>query len=171
MTATRDPDLMDSSGLKVADLGQAERLVLWGLRYWVACYRKGESPWPLLGDVFRQNRAADAALSLEALLKLTSIAATRMLDMRCPACPNVSPDEVGFIGAFACAQNGDRLGAFRILRSWLPVPASRLASEMVAGLARIFADAGLLLPEPGRTRGLAEIAPGRESGGMVVTLH
>ena len=171
MTDARDPDTVDPCGLKVADLGQAERLVLWGLRYWVACYRKGESPWPLLSEVFRENRAADAALSLDSLMQLTSIAATRMLDMRCQACPGLSPDELGFIDAFACAQRGDGLGAFRILRSWLPVPASRLASEMVAGLARIFADAGLLLPEPGRARGLAEIAPGTESGGTVVTLH
>ncbi|MCG8596722.1 MAG: hypothetical protein MI785_20475 [Kiloniellales bacterium] len=171
MTDTRDPDTVDPSALKIADLGQSERLVLWGLRYWVACYCKGESPWPLLSDVFRKNRAADAALSLDALLQLTSIATTRMLDMRCPACPSVSPDEVGFIDAFACAQRGDRLGAFRLLRSWLPAPASRLASEMVAGLARIFSDAGLVLPEPGRTRVVAEVAPGTESGGTVVTLH
>ena len=171
MTDTHDPDKADPSDLKIADLGQAERLVVWGLRYWVACYCKGESSWPLLSDVFRENRAADAARSLDALLRLTSIAAIRRLDIRCPACPGVSPDEVGFIDAFACAQIGDGLGAFRILRSWLPVPASRLASEMVAGLARIFADAGLLLHEPGRTKVLAEVAPGTESGGTVVTLH
>ena len=171
MTDTRDPDKVDPSDLKIADLGQSERLVIWGLRYWVACYCKGDSPWPLLSDVFRKNRAADAALSLDALLRLTSIAATRMLDIRCPACPGVSPDEIGFLEAVACAQMGDGLGAFRTLRSWLPAPASRLASEMVAGLACIFSDVGLLLPEPRRTRVLAEVAPGTESGGTVVTLH
>ena len=171
MSEVGHSDVADRSALKTFDLGPAEWLVLWGLRYWVACYRDGAASWPLISDVFKQNQAGDAALSLDALLQLTSVATTRVLDVRCPACPGISPDEVMIIDAVGCAQAGDKLGAFRILRDWLPAAAARMALEMVAGLARVFSDAGLVVPEKDRVLAVTDPSPASGGEGRVVSLH
>ena len=144
-------DGCDSQARQVADetfdLQSAEWLILWGLRFWAACCRKECSPWPLLGDVFRRNHVEDAALSLDALLRLTSLTSLRPLDVRCPACPRISPDEHRLLAAVSGAQRGRKARTGRILRTWLPPKASRMGLNMVDGLANILASAGHQLPD------------------------
>ena len=129
------------------DLQSAEWLILWGLRFWAACCRKECSPWPLLGDVFWRNHVEDAALSLDALLRLTSLTSLRPLDVRCPACPRISPDERRLLAAVSGSQRGRKASSSQILRTWLPPAASRMGLNMIEGLAKILADAGHRLPE------------------------
>lgn len=153
------------------DLHSSEWLLLWGLRFWAACCRRDSCPWPLLGDVFRRNSAESAAVSLDALLHLTSLTSLRPLDVRCPACPRLSSDERSILSAVYSAQKGSKATAAKILRTWLPPSASRMALRMLVDLAGVLADAGHHLPDRAGSFTIDDSAPVAADRSHFPTVH
>lgn len=130
---------------EVAALDPASWLVLWSVRYWALCYREKRSARPVLTDLYRRNQIADAAYSIDGLMHICALSTTRSLEVRCPCCPKLSGDERLILDAVGYAQRGDLPVARRVLSGWLPESAARMASQMVSGLAGLFAEAGLQL--------------------------
>jgi hypothetical protein len=128
------------------DLGEAERLVLTGLRLWVGRVRRGECGG---GDLYRHlagHGAAAATPGLHGLLYNLSVAAARPIDIRCPACPGLSPDEARLLRALAAAQSGGAGALQEILQDLLAPAAARLTAAPVRGAALALAEAGVDLP-------------------------
>lgn len=128
------------------DLGFAEQLVLWAVRHWAKIRRDEGDPRRLLTEAFTHARAAAAAPALDRLLAIINATATCTIDVRCPNCAQVSPDELRLLGAIADLQRGDGGNqAVRFLSAWLPAAAVRGAQGPAASLASALAAGGLLL--------------------------
>ena len=136
------------SARSAADLRPAEGGLVRGLRLWVVAFKQQEDPLAAARDHFeRQFNASgtlwgdrrggdDAGLSLHALLRNTTLAATRPVDVRCPACPGLSPDEARLLEAVAWLQRDIVEPAEAALGDWLPRAALRLSLSPARGLAR-----------------------------------
>jgi hypothetical protein len=151
----------------LASLTAGERGLAAGVRIWVLAFRQQEgplaavrdhfdrlfnaedrhdgSPWggPLWGD---RRSGADAGLSLHAVLRNTTLATTRPVDVRCPACPGLSPDEARLIDAVAWLQRDIAEPASAALGDWLPPAAVRLSLGPARGLAHALLAAEQVLP-------------------------
>lgn len=128
------------------DLGFAEQLVLWSVRQWAKFRREDTDATFLLTEAFTHARAAAAVPALDSLLTIINATATCTIDVRCPNCAQVSPDELRLLGAIADLQRGDGGNrAVRFLSAWLPAAAVRTAHGPAASLASALAAGGLLL--------------------------
>jgi len=159
MTCSHQPRLFDGKTLAAGDLSTGQRLVLWGVRHWVACLRDETDSWEGLSQVFAHYGATDAAFSLHGLMQLTRRATTRPVDVRCPVCADVSPDERRILAAVTAAQHGDSEAAAVALAGWLPPTAVRFAIAMAEGLARMLVRAGLPMPAPQRPHPATPVRP------------
>ncbi len=131
---------------EIGDLDGSELLVLRGIRLWVGRFKDREEPWEHLDLFFAGEGIAATAPSLHAILYNTSVAATRSVDVRCPHCPSLSPDEARMLHAVACAQRDELQPAYDMLATWLPAAAVRLTVDAVDGLASALTEAGHRLP-------------------------
>jgi hypothetical protein len=131
-----------------AELTPPERLIIWGCRIWVACYKAGKCPMQTLRDVFGRFGVHDAASSLDGILGATARYATRSVDMRCPNCPHLSPDEACLLRAAAAMQRKDTSSAWTIMMGggWLLPAVVDWAIGPLHGLAILFKNAGWTLP-------------------------
>jgi hypothetical protein len=131
-----------------ADLTPPERLIIWGCRIWVACYKAGKCPMQTLRDAFGRLGVRDAAGSLDGILDATARCATRSVDMRCPNCPHLSPDEARLLYAAAATQRKDTATAWTTLQegNWLPPAVIDWIIGPLHGLAILFKSAGWTLP-------------------------
>ncbi|HMA14716.1 MAG: hypothetical protein ACM35H_15290 [Bacteroidota bacterium] len=140
------------------DLRPGERAVVAATRVWVAAFRGQEDALAAVRAEFtrRLNGEAalwgdrrsgdDAGLSLHAILRNTTLAATRSVDVRCPACPGLSPDEARLLEAVAWLQHDVAPPAETALGDWLPPAAVRLSLGAARGLALALLAAELPLP-------------------------
>lgn len=131
---------------ELAALEDCERLIVWACRYWLACRRARRDPMPLLRDVFGDNGARDAALSVDAVLRILGAAADRAVELRCTACPRLSADEMCLLAAVAALQQGAQTTARALLEGWLVPRLAEMALVPLRGLALLLAQAGLALP-------------------------
>jgi hypothetical protein len=154
----------------VASLAPGARLLLWSLRYRVVLLRRQTEPDALLLDVLRSNRAEDLLGPLDRLVSLVGGLATRMVDVRCPACTTASADEIALLGAVADAARGDDAAADRRFSGMLTDTARRFAVAYVTGMARMLAHAGLPVAAPARTPA-ATILRAVRDGDRLVPLH
>ncbi len=160
----------DTPTVTVASLTPGARLLLWSLRYRVMLLRRQTEPDALLLDVLRSNRAEDLPGPLDRLVSLVGGLATRMVDVRCPACPATSPDEMALLGAVADAARGDDAAADRRLAGMLTETARRFAVAYVTGIARVLAHAGLPVAAPAPTPTRMVLRAVRD-GDRLVPLH
>ena len=140
------------------DLLPGERAVLAATRVWVAAFRGQEDALAAVRAEFTQRLNAEAALwgdrrsgddaglSLHAVLRNTTLAATRQVDVRCASCPGLSPDEARLLEAVAWLQRGTSAPAEAALGDWLPPAAVRLSLGAARGLAQALLAAELPLP-------------------------
>jgi len=140
------------------DLQAAERSVVTAMRHWVAAFRRQEDPLGAARDRFEdrfnsggtlwgdRRSSGDAGLSLHAVLRNTTLAASRAVDVRCPACPGLSPDEARLLDALAWLQRDIAEPAQTALGDWLPPAALRLSLSPLRGLAQALLAAEQLLP-------------------------
>lgn len=140
------------------DLRPGERAVVAATRAWVAAFRgqedalgaaRGAFTRQFNGDgmLWGDRRSGDGAgLSLHAVLRNTTLAATRSVDVRCPACPDLSPDEARLLEAVAWLQRDSAAPAEAALGDWLPPAAVRLSLGAARGLALALLVAELPLP-------------------------
>lgn len=184
------------SAAAAADLRPAERVVIAALRVWVSAFRGQQDALEAARAEFaRQFNASgtlwgdprpggDAGLSLHAVLRNTTLAATRPVDVRCPACPGLSPDEARLLQAVAWLQRDVAEPAQAALGDWLAPAAVRLTLSSARGLGQAMLAAELPLPlrgwdfaalaaaaEPGPTSPSEETEWRAASGGTAPTLH
>jgi len=147
-----EADRLLPSAMALADLSEPERGVVTATRLWVSAYRgnadalaavrrhfdrqfnaPGEAAARLWGD---RRCGGDAGLSLHAILRNTTLAASRPVDVRCPTCPGLSPDEARLLEALAWLQRDCAEPASVALGDWLPPAALRLTVGSARGLAQ-----------------------------------
>jgi hypothetical protein len=131
---------------RFAALDAAEQLVVWGCRRWVAAVRGEHCPVAVLTPSFERFGVGEAALSLDALLRVTARTALGRFEVRCCRCPQVSADELRLVAAAAAAQQGDAGLTRARLAGWLDRQGVSFALAPTRGLAILLASAGLVLP-------------------------
>jgi hypothetical protein len=132
------------------DLDAAELFVVATLRAWVAPRLWPGRPHPDWRELFRlAGVGAPAPLGFDALMSLLGGQATRLIDVRCCACPGVGEDEAAMLRLVGAVQAGETPGARAVLDDWLPGEAIGPALEAARRLALGMAGAGLLLPRRG----------------------
>jgi len=124
-------------------LGEAERLVIWAVRYWVTCFRASKLAGPGLGCALRGAGVGHAEDGLDFALTIVSQCALRPVDIRCSACRFVSPDEERLVEAVARLQANDGGGAWLAIADLLPAAAARIMLEALEGVAQSFSFAQL----------------------------
>lgn len=132
--------------LPVHALTTAEALLVWGVRHWVACLKAGTDPIPLLNAGFGSGGIAGAVRPLESILVITLDTATAPRDVRCTSCATVGDGERDLLAAVAFEQAGLPAESLVKLREWLPPASARLAKELVATVAGIMRQQGLIVP-------------------------
>lgn len=131
---------------RVEELTLGEAVILQGTRRWVACLHQEQEPLPALQAHFAHYGIAGCAAGLNAVLRNIAFAASRMVDVRGSACPNLSPDEADLLHAVAGFQRSDSTPAYDALANWLPPSAIRLSAGALSSLAQSLRGAGLILP-------------------------
>ncbi|WP_193370122.1 hypothetical protein [Pelagibius marinus] len=152
-----DAELL-ASAPDLAALEEQERGVVTAVRLWVSAYRQNEDAlaaarrhfgcqFNAAGALWGDPRSGeDAGLSLHAILRNTTLAAHRPVDVRCPTCPGLSPDEARLLEALAWLQRDLGEPAATALGDWLPPAALRLSLAPARGLAQSLLAAEQLLP-------------------------
>ncbi|NQV98771.1 MAG: hypothetical protein HQ483_03655 [Rhodospirillales bacterium] len=134
-----------------------ERLLLWGIRLWVAGYRDGENVQEILRHGFKLAGLSQVHFALDDLMHLIATSATEPVDIRCPKCVGTSADEHLLLGVIAAWQEGrGKDQGTALLSTWLPMAAVRFAQPAASAIARAMADRGL--PIRSRCRRLASSA-------------
>lgn len=109
----------------------------------------------MLDRAFAAAGAGPALPHLHGFLRTLATAASRSIDIRCPNCAHVSPDEAALVRLIDAFQR-DAIGeAAMLLSDWLPPAAMRLAVDQARALAVAFADADL-------GTGGQDVPPGQE---------
>lgn len=121
----------------------AAQFAIWATRIWVAAVKRHESPSPMLDQAFAAAGAAPALPHLHSLLRTVATAALRSIDIRCPSCAYVSPDEAALVRLIDAFQRGALGEAAMLLSDWLPPAAARLAIDQARALATALAEAEL----------------------------
>jgi hypothetical protein len=119
-------------GIDTAELAPGAWLALWGLRYRAALLQARVPADTRFYDAFAANGVLTAARALDALVVALGAAATRPLDLRCPACPNLSADEALLLEACADGACFGAEAARRLTVEFLPPAAARIAAHFAA---------------------------------------
>lgn len=123
------------------EIAAGAALVLWGFRYRAGLMRRDKPADAQYHAAFIRNGVASAAYTLEAMTWLIGTTATRSVDVRCVACPEISPDEAALLDACARAVEGD--GEVAALAAFLPETSLRFARSYAIGIAASLRDVGL----------------------------
>ena len=129
----------------VEGLPFGERFLLWALRHWVKAYRTDGDVRGKLAQGFRLAGIHDGSPAVNELMTMVAVGAWTRIDVRCPLCASVSPDEELFLGLVASLQRDDAAAARRILSCWLTPAGVRLAEEPATRLAQLLLRGGALL--------------------------
>ncbi len=134
------------SAYQATDLQPDEKLVLVAMRLWVRRAMQNECGGPVLYRHLADHGAAEAAPGLHGMLYNLGTAARRPIDMRCPNCTGLSPDEARLIHALASAQAARDDAVLDVMLELLAPAAARLTVEPARGAARALAISGVALP-------------------------
>lgn len=126
-------------------LGTAECVLLIAVRWWVACYRKGEDPIPRLEQGLEIAGCRDAASAVDGLMATVARTARRQLSIHCPRCPGLSMDEAQLLHAVNLTQVGEPPAAEAFLReAMLSAMGAEFAVGHLEGIAELFAQMRLV---------------------------
>ncbi|HEY7690370.1 MAG TPA: hypothetical protein VH835_16845 [Dongiaceae bacterium] len=134
------------AAFEVPDLQDDEKLVLVAMRLWVRRAMQNQCGGPVLYQHLAQHGAPEAAPGLHGMLYNLGTAARRPIDMRCPNCRGLSPDEARLLHALASAQASRDDEVQDVMLELLAPAAARLTVEPARGAARALAIAGVALP-------------------------
>lgn len=196
---------MDKISISYAELDNfpeltfPEALLVWALRVWVDIANPHEGPGGRLAmerlrTAFEHARAPTVATQLDHLWTIIGSSAKRQIDVRCPGCITLSPDEILFLREIACRQRRVTPGPSGLLASLCPATARRLAAPFTQTLADGLAAGRLVMPTradgalrlwQGRLAAMAatgedadgdslpldDRGTGEAAGGRVITLH
>jgi hypothetical protein len=127
----------------------AGQFLLWGMRAWLVAYRQGRDRPSAYRGIAREGfvRAGvpQAMELIDDVFSALAVAAVRQVDVRCPRCAYVSPDEALLLGAVAASQRKQHGIAWSALTQLLPPAAARGALPSLIALAVLLRDAELVL--------------------------
>lgn len=139
-----DGDLAEAG--TTAELSLPEQLLVWGMRAWVAHFKQGRPPCAGYARAFALAGTASAAVHLDQLLSLLAAGAVRGIDVRCPPCPSLSPDEALLLDAVARLQHEPVPALPESLCALMTATAARAATAPLIRLSVALLAAGHHLP-------------------------
>lgn len=156
-----------------SDLPFGEKLILWAVRIWVQAIKQEANAQTVLRTGFKRAGAPDAHPALDDLMTIIATSAQCSIDVRCPKCSSISPDEQRLLGAVSAWQNEvNPYLADSFLCAWIPPSALRVARTPTAQLAQSLKIAGLAIRPraPIKQEVVHEIPQGIDEG-RPVTVH
>lgn len=140
------------TGLRTDELDFAGQFLLWGIRAWLLAFRQrqGGQDRPsayrgLAGEGFLRAGVPQGMELIDDIFSALAVAAVRQIDVRCPRCAYVSPDEALLLGAVAASQRTQHGVAWSALTRLLPPAAARTALPSLISLAVLLREAELTL--------------------------
>jgi hypothetical protein len=137
------------TGLRTEELDCAGQFLLWGMRAWLLAFRQGpDRPSVyrgIAGEGFLRGGIPQGMDLIDDIFSALAAAAVREIDVRCPRCAYVSPDEALLLGAVAASQRQQHGIAWSALTRLLPPAAARAALPSLISLAVLLREAGLTL--------------------------
>jgi hypothetical protein len=137
------------TGLRTEELDHAGQFLLWGMRTWLLAFRQGQDRpnayRGVAGEGFLRAGVPQAMELIDDIFSALAAAALREIDVRCPRCAYVSPDEALLLGAVAASQRKQHGIAWSALTQLLPAAAARAALPSLISLAVLLRDAELTL--------------------------
>ena len=138
------------------ELPEAETVLLWAMRTWVAGHRCGRPVEQCISPVFVDLGAPGAASYLYGLMWALSHGASRRIAVHCPLHPQMSEDEQTLLDVLALTQDGQTFERLLLLRTLLRPQAATPAGASATRLVQECNRAGLFLSiEHGPLRHLA----------------
>ena len=142
------------TGLRTEELDTAGQFLLWGMRSWLLAFRQGQdrpASGPsnayrgVAGEGFLCAGVPQALELIDDIFSALAAAALREIDVRCPRCAYVSPDEALLLGAVAASQRKQHGISWSALTQLLPPAAARATLPSLISLAVLLRDAELTL--------------------------
>jgi hypothetical protein len=137
------------TGLRTEELDPAGQFLLWGMRSWLLAYRQSEDRPSayrgIAGEGFLRAGVSQGMELIDDVFSALAAAASREIDVRCPRCAFVSPDEALLLGAVAASQRKQHGISWSALTQLLPPAAARAALPSLISLAVLMRDAELTL--------------------------
>jgi hypothetical protein len=140
------------TGLRTDELDFAGQFLLWGMRAWLLAFRQrqGGQGRPnayrgIAGEGFLRAGVPQGMELIDDIFSTLAVAALRQVDVRCPRCAYVSPDEALLLGAVAASQRAQHGVAWAALTQLLPPAAARCALPSLISLAVLLRGAELTL--------------------------
>ena len=142
------------TGLRTDELDCAGQFLLWGMRAWLLAFRQrqgsGGQAQPnayrgIADEGFLRAGVPQGMELIDDIFSALAAAALRQIDVRCPRCAYVSPDEALLLGAVAASQRTQHGIAWAALTRLLPPAAARAALPSLISLAVLLRDAELIL--------------------------
>ena len=147
------------TGLRTEELDPAGQFLLWGMRTWLLAFRQNSGPGGedrpasgpsgayrgVAGEGFLRAGVPKAMELIDDIFSALAAAALREIDVRCPRCAYVSPDEALLLGAVAASQRKQHGISWSALTQLLPQAAARAALPSLISLAVLLRDAELTL--------------------------
>jgi hypothetical protein len=137
------------TGLRADELDFAGQFLLWGMRAWLIAHRQGQdrpsADRGIAGEGFLRAGVPQGMELIDDIFSALAAAAVRQIDVRCPRCTYVSPDEALLLGAVAASQRTQHGVAWSALTQLLPPAAARTALPSLISLAVLLREAELTL--------------------------
>ena len=137
------------AGMKVEELDFPGQFLLWGMRAWLLAFKQGKDRPSayrgIAGEGFLRAGVSQGMDLIDDIFSALAAAALREIDLRCPHCAWVSPDEALLLGAVAASQRTQHGIAWSALTALLPHAAARAALPSLISLAVLLRDAELTL--------------------------
>ena len=137
------------TGLRTEELDPAGQFLLWGMRSWLLAFRQSKdipsAYRGIAGEGFLRAGVPQAMELIDDIFSALAAAALREIDVRCPRCAYVSPDEALLLGAVAASQRKQHGISWSALTQLLPPAAARAALPSLISLAVLLRDAELTL--------------------------
>ena len=166
-----------ATGLRAAELAFPGQFLLWGMRAWLAARRRNESGGlsayrSLAGEGFLKAGVPQAMELIDDVLQALAAAAIRQIDLRCPYCAFVSPDEALLLGAVAASQRKQHAVSWSALTALLPPAAARGALPSLISLAILLQSADLILaPLDAEKCGAPDLGIAMAQAGAIAPIH
>lgn len=119
------------------------------MRAWLAAHRESKdcanAYRGIAGEGFLRAGVPQGMALIDDIFSALAAAALRAVDVRCPRCAYVSPDEALLLGAVAASQRKQHGVAWSALTRLLPPAAARVALPSLISLAVLLRDVELTL--------------------------
>ena len=140
------------AGLRTEELDFAGRFLLWGMRAWLRAFRQDNGGRNrtnayrgIAGEGFLRAGVPQGMELIDDIFSVLAVAALREIDLRCPRCAYLSPDEALLLGAVGASQRKQHGIAWSALTTLLPPAAARATLPSLISLAVLLHDAELTL--------------------------